>query len=129
LPHLLDRVPDVLVSTRCPGCDAALAWVVDRHQPPPGDEVAHFLIPAAGMWQDVVRTCGNQRLFCSEGCIERWLEETGNRRGYVMDLSTLWRLASGWYSGRMERGYRRREPVEAATYFQEAGLHGPFWGL
>jgi hypothetical protein len=46
-----------------------------------------------------------------------------------MDLETLWRLARGWYAGRMERGYRRREPVQAAEYFRSVGLHGPFWGL
>ena len=46
----------------------------------------------------------------------------------VFDLATLWRLASDWYSGRLERGYRRREPVQAADYFRGAGLTGPFWG-
>jgi hypothetical protein len=46
-----------------------------------------------------------------------------------MDLATLWRLASGWYSGRLSHGYQRREPEAAATYFAEVGLHGPFWGL
>ena len=66
LAHLLPDEPDVLVATRCPGCDAALAWVVGRDAPPAGDEVAHFLTPAARMWDDVVRTCGHQRLFCGE---------------------------------------------------------------
>jgi hypothetical protein len=46
-----------------------------------------------------------------------------------MDLATLWRLARGWYGGRLERGYRRREPSAAATYFGDVGLSGPFWGL
>jgi hypothetical protein len=129
LPHLLDSEPDVLVSTRCPGCGEALAWIVNGETPPSGSEVAHFLIPVAAMWQDVVRTCGNQRLFCSESCVESWLERTGHRRGYVMDLHTLWRLARGWYAGRMERGYKRREPAEAAAYFRDVGLNGSFWGL
>jgi hypothetical protein len=44
-------------------------------------------------------------------------------------VATLWRLARGWYSGRLERGYRRREPAEAAEYFSSVGLRGPFWGL
>ena len=30
LPHLLPDEPDVLVSTRCPGCGRPLAWVVNR---------------------------------------------------------------------------------------------------
>jgi hypothetical protein len=129
LPHLLSDEPDVLVATRCPGCDAALAWVVGRDAPPAGDEVAHFLIPAARMWDDVVRTCGHQRLFCGEPCVAAWLARTGNERGYVMDLATLWRLARSWYAGRLEPGYQRREPSEAKDYFRSVGLRGPFWGL
>lgn len=129
LPHLLPDEPDVLVATRCPGCDAALAWVVERGAPPTGDEVAHFLIPAAHMWDDVVHTCGNQRLFCGEECVASWLARSGHERGYVMDLATLWRLARGWYEGRLERGYQRREPSEARDYFRSVGLSGPFWGL
>jgi len=129
LPHLLPDEPDVLVATRCPGCDAPLAWVVARDAPPAGDEVAHFLTPAARMWDDVVRTCGHQRLFCEEECVATWLARTGHERGYVMDLATLWRLARGWYAGRLERGYERREPSQARDYFRSVGLSGPFWGL
>jgi hypothetical protein len=47
----------------------------------------------------------------------------------VMDLGTLWRLAQGWYAGRLDRGYHRREPSEAKAYFRSVGLRGPFWGL
>ena len=129
LAHLLPDEPDVLVATRCPGCDAPLAWVVARDAPPAGDEVAHFLTPAARMWDDVVRTCGHQRLFCGEACVATWLVRTGHERGYVMDLATLWRLARGWYAGRLERGYQRREPSQARDYFRSVGLSGPFWGL
>jgi hypothetical protein len=129
IPHLVPSEPDVLVSTRCPGCDAALAWVVSRDQAPDGDEVAHFLVPMAQVWDDVVTTCGNQRLFCSPDCVDRWLRSAGHQRGYVMDLGTLWRLASGWYAGRLDPGYRRREPAEAKDYFRDVGLRGPFWGL
>lgn len=129
MPHVLPDEREVLVSTRCPACGAPHAWVVDREAPPPGDEVAHFLVPAAHMWDDVVHTCGHQRLFCNTACVERWLEETGNERGDVLDLPTLWRLAEHWYDGRLERGYRRREPEEAAEYFRSVGLSGSFWGL
>jgi hypothetical protein len=76
-----------------------------------------------------VHSCSHQNLFCSEPCVERWLRESGRTRGYVMDLATLWRLARGWYAGRLDRGYRRREPSEAADYFRSVGLRGPFWGL
>lgn len=129
LPHLVPDQTDVLVSTRCPGCDRAHAWVVGREAPPAGDQMAHFLVPVRKMWDDVVTTCQNQRLFCDTACIERWLAETGHERGYVMDLATLWRLASHWYDGRLERGYLRRQPTAAADYFRDVGLHGEFWGL
>jgi hypothetical protein len=46
-----------------------------------------------------------------------------------MDLATLWRLARGWYAGRLDHGYVRRDPSQAADYFRSVGLTGPFWGL
>jgi hypothetical protein len=46
-----------------------------------------------------------------------------------MDLTTLWRLASGWYSGRLDSPYQRKDPQGAVDYFRSAGLQGPFWGL
>jgi hypothetical protein len=129
LPHLLPSQSPVLVATRCPGCGRALSWNVDTTAPPVGDEIAHFLVPVAHIWDDVVHTCSNQSLFCSMNCVDGWLENTGNDRGYTMDLTTLWNLASGWYAGRLDRGYVRRDPSEAADYFREAGLRGSFWGL
>ncbi|MEW9555449.1 organomercurial lyase [Nonomuraea sp. NPDC050783] len=129
LPHLLPDDGEVLVATRCPNCGAALAWAVNTEAPPAGGEVAHFLTPVARMWDDVVHTCGNQRLFCSTACVDGWLEREGLPRGYTMDLSVLWNLAAHWYDGRLDRGYVRREPVDALAYFTEVGLTGPFWGL
>jgi hypothetical protein len=129
VPHLLRTEKPVLVATRCPGCGAALAWNVGTDEPPAGDEVAHFLVPARHIWDDVVHTCRHQNLFCSTGCVEGWLSGAGYERGYVMDLATLWRLASHWYAGRLERGYTRRDPTAAADYFRHVGLTGPFWGL
>lgn len=129
VPHLLSEEPDVLVATRCPACDTPHAWVVNRDAPPQGEQVAHFLTPVHHIWDDVVHACGNQRLFCSTDCVDAWLKRTRQERGYVMDLATLWRLARGWYAGRMDRGYARRDPSSAAAYFAEVGLRGPFWGL
>lgn len=129
IPQLCLDDPEVLVATQCPGCGKPLAWVVNREAPPVGDEVAHFLVPMAQCWDDVVHTCNNQRLFCSVECVQRWAESTSNEPGYVMDLATLWRLASRWYDGRLDAGYERREPARALEYFREVGLSGPFWGL
>jgi hypothetical protein len=129
IPHLVPDEPEVLVSTRCPGCDRPLAWVVGRDEPSSGNEVAHFLVPMARAWDDVVTTCGNQRLFCSADCVHRWLESSDNHLGSTLDLATLWRLAQHWYAGRLDPGYVRREPSQARQYFRDAGLSGPFWGL
>ena len=129
MPALLPWETDLLVATRCPACDTPHAWVVGRDAPPAGDQVAHFLTPAAHMWDDVVHTCGHQRIFCNEACVEAWLRRTANPRGYVMGLSTLWSFAAGWYAGRLDRGYQRRDPASAAEYLRSVGLSGGFWGL
>ena len=81
------------------------------------------------MWDDVIHTCTNQLLFCNDECVDKWLEGTGDPEGYRMNLMTLWRFAAGWYAGRLDRGYRRREPSEAREYFAAVGLRGSFWGL
>jgi hypothetical protein len=74
LPQLLgDVVPGssrVLVATTCPACGSPHAWNVDAAAPPEGDQVAHFLVPAAHIWDDVVHTCSNQRIFCSTSCVD-----------------------------------------------------------
>lgn len=129
IPHLVPDEPEVLVATTCQGCGRAHAWVVGRDAPPEGSQVAHFLVPAAHLWDDVVFSCSNQRVFCDDTCLERWLAREGRQRGYATDLATVWRLARGWYAGRLDRGYARREPAAAHDYLREVGLSGSFWGL
>lgn len=129
LPHLIPDQGPVLVATTCPACGSPHAWNVGTAGPPEGDQVAHFLLPAARMWDNVVRTCRNQRIFCSEECIDAWLAATGEERGAVLDLPTLWRLAAHWYDGRLERGYVRRDRASARLYLSGVGLTGAFWGL
>lgn len=129
MAHLLTWEPELLVATRCPACATAHAWNVNRLAPPPGDQLAHFLTPVAQMWDDVIHTCGHQRIFCNQECIDIWLERTANPAGYVMDLPTLWRFAADWYTGRLDPGYVRREPSDAADYMRGVGLSGTFWGL
>ncbi|KAL1409956.1 hypothetical protein Q8F55_003955 [Vanrija albida] len=138
LPHLCAQQAPVLVATRCPGCQSPLAFEVGTEAPPAPQAVAsakgevpvaHFLVPMSRVWDDVVHTCSHQSLFCNERCVDAWLASTGNEKGYVMGLDTLWHFARGWYAGRLERGYRRREPAEAKDYFRSVGLQGAFWGL
>lgn len=127
IPHLVDREPSVVVATTCPACGTAHAWNVDRNGPPTGSQVAHFLVPMAQVWDDVVYACENQRIFCSEACVDDWLAENDQKRGAVVDLATLWRLAEHWYDGRLDTPYQRREPSEATEYFASVGLTGAFW--
>lgn len=129
LPHLIPTQGPMLVATRCPACGTPHAWDVSNEQAPDGDQVAHFLVPAAQMWDNVVHTCRNQRIFCSEACVDTWISATGRTKGAVIDLTTLWRLAQNWYAGRLERGYQRRDPANAALYLRSVGLSGEFWGL
>jgi hypothetical protein len=129
MPHLLTTEPALLVATTCPGCSTPHAWNLIRAAPPSGRQIAHFLTPTAHMWDEVVHTCGHQRIFCNETCLAAWLQQTGNTRGYAMDLPTLWNFASDWYTGRLDRGYTRRDPARAADYLRSVGLSGPFWGL
>lgn len=127
IPHLVPNAGAVLVATTCPGCATAHAWTVTSDLPPAGEQVAHFLTPAAQIWDDVVHACEHQRIFCSEHCVDAWLQSTGHARGFVMSLNTLWHLAARWYEGRLHTPYQRREPAQAAEYFASVGLTGPFW--
>ncbi len=129
LPHLLEVESPMLISTRCPNCSEPHSWNVGRLVPPTGTQVAHFLVPVSKQWNDIIHACNNQRIFCSNDCVAAWLAVNELPRGYVMNLETLWRLASHWYDGRLEYGYERRGAAEAAEYFRSVGLHGPFWGL
>ena len=58
LPHLLPGEDEVLVATTCPACRRPHAWNVGSRRPPDGEQVAHFLVPAARMWDDVVLRAG-----------------------------------------------------------------------
>jgi hypothetical protein len=129
IPHLVPNTSPALIATTCPSCGTAHAWSVTKSDPPAGEQVAHFLVPAADISPDAAHACENQQIFCSETCVETWLAHTGNTRGYVMSLTTLWNLAAHWYDGRLETPYERREPARAADYFRSVGLSGPFWGL
>ncbi|MCV7013395.1 hypothetical protein H7I40_13465 [Mycolicibacterium madagascariense] len=129
IPHLVDAEPDTLVATRCPECRTPHAWNVTRAAAPAGEQIVHFATPMARVWDDVVHACRHQRIFCDDACLDRHLDaHSPTDRGFRFDVRTLWNLAAHWYDGRLDRGYRRREPASAAAYFDSVGLTGPFWG-
>ena len=127
IPHLVDAEPSALIATQCPACGAPHAWVVDRAGPPTGEQVVHFPTEAARVWDDVVRTCSRQRIFCDRDCVDRWSASTGVPVGSVFDLATLWRLAARWYEGRLDSPYERRDPATAVAFFVEVGLPRAFY--
>jgi len=128
IPHLVPTEPDTLVATRCPQCRTPHAWNVTRAAPPDGDQTVHFATPMARVWDDVVHGCQHQRIFCGDACLDLYLaEHSPADPGFRFDVPTLWHLASRWYEGRLDRGYQRREPAAAASYFASVGLTGPFW--
>lgn len=129
IPNLVPDSSSVLVATTCQACNTPHAWTVTNQAPPAGTQVAHFLTPTDRIWPDATHACENQQIFCSDACVTTWLQRTGNTRGDVMTLDTLWRLAQHWYDGRLHTPYERREPAHAAEYFHDIGLHGQFWGL
>ena len=58
-------------------------------------------------------------------CVERWLVRHRPRAWRRVRLATLWRLASGCYEGRLERGYVRREPSQAKDTSARSACPGP----
>lgn len=127
IPSLINET--CLVVTRCPACGHTLSIDVEPDRPPneTNDWVAHFLVPVTEMWNDVVYSCSNQLIFCNREHVDQWLQKTGNTLGTILDMFTLWTLATEWYKGRLTPEYRRRTANEAAEFFANIGLKGDFW--
>ncbi len=129
IPNLVPAEPSVLVATTCPGCGSAHAWTVTNAGPPDGTQIAHFLVPVK---RSGTTCCAPA---ATSGCsATRRASTTGSVvRGRSAATSPTSRPYGGWrarwYAGRLDDGYRRREPAAAAAYFREVGLRGAFWGL
>jgi Alkylmercury lyase len=120
----------VLVATTCVACGRPLALKADPARPPAEAYVAHLLVPAAHWWDDVVATCSTIRLACDPLHVRAWAaSENGGNVGAVVDLETLWRMATVWYRDRLRDDFRRRTAQEANEIFSGLGLTGPFWTL
>lgn len=46
-----------------------------------------------------------------------------------MTLDQCWAVASTWYPGRMDAGWRGLPKDTAQAIFEAAGLRGPFWNM
>lgn len=65
--------------------------------------------------------------FRSEERVRAWCEGKGLVMRPLVTIEQLGRLATAWYSNRMELGSRRPQPDEMRTIFAGIGLTGPFW--
>jgi hypothetical protein len=46
-----------------------------------------------------------------------------------MPIQTCWELAQEWYTGRLERDWKRPDRAETQNLFKNLGLEGEFWNL
>jgi hypothetical protein len=93
------------------------------------DAVMHIPVPAAQWWDDVRFTCATILFFSTREEVDEWSVQHDLPTGRVLDLRQVWSLARDWFSGRLDRDWRRLTPDEAAGSFARAGLHDAFWSL
>ena len=65
--------------------------------------------------------------FRSEEHVRRWCKEHGYPTRPVVRIEQLWRLATTWYSTRLQENSRRPQPGEMREIFAGLGLEGDFW--
>lgn len=65
--------------------------------------------------------------FRSEEQVREWCEGKGYPVRPLVNMDQLWRLATTWYSTRLQEASRRPQPDEMRTIFAGLGLEGDFW--
>lgn len=65
--------------------------------------------------------------FRSEERVREWSEARGTPPRPVVTTDQLWKLATTWYSTRLEPHSRRPKPDEMRAIFAGIGLEGDFW--
>ena len=68
-------------------------------------------------------------LFRSEEHVDRWCRARRLPKRPLVDLETLWRLATIWYASRLTPEARRPIGDEIREVFAGLGLTGSFWRL
>jgi len=61
--------------------------------------------------------------------VDRWCAARNIRKGAVVPLEQVWRLACAWYPGRADESWSPRAPEQAEGIFASVGLTGDFWLL
>ena len=65
--------------------------------------------------------------FRSEEQVRLWCAERGDPIRPLVRIDQLWRLATAWYSTRLQESSRRPQPQEMRQIFAELRLEGDFW--
>ena len=65
--------------------------------------------------------------FRSEELARTWCSSNGHSLRPLVTITQLWRLATTWYSTRLDAGARRPKPDEMRSIFSGLGLEGDFW--
>ena len=65
--------------------------------------------------------------FRSEDLIRQWCTERGAPRRPLVTMEQLWRMATTWYSTRLEADSRRPQADEMRAIFASLGLDDEFW--
>ncbi len=67
--------------------------------------------------------------FRSEEQVRVWCAERAVPVRPLVRIDQLWRLATAWYSTRLQESSRRPQPQEMRQIFAELGLEGDFWDM
>jgi hypothetical protein len=65
--------------------------------------------------------------FRSEEMVRRWCEANNHPLRPLVNMEQLWKLATTWYSNRLEEDSRRPQPDEMREIFAGLGLTDDFW--
>lgn len=65
--------------------------------------------------------------FRSEERVREWCKARGVPLRPLVRIDQLWRLATTWYSTRLQENSRRPKPDEMRGIFASLGLEGDFW--
>ena len=58
---------------------------------------------------------------------DRWCAANQARRGEVVPVEQLWKLAQLWYHNRLALDFHGRTTAEAESIFDQMGLTSSFW--
>jgi hypothetical protein len=65
--------------------------------------------------------------FRSEERVSQWCANRGVPIQPLVRMDQLWKMATTWYSTRLEKDARRPQADEMRRIFADIGLEGDFW--